>query len=377
MAGILSPGHPVNHSFDAHSLAVKGIAGLTPYKPGKPIEALEREYGVSSIIKLASNENPLGASPRALAAIRASEAEIHRYPDGNGYQLKQALAKHLQVNPDQLTLGNGSNEILELLARTFVTPDDEVLFSQHAFAVYPIVTQAVGATASIAPAKNFGHDLEAMAERISQRTRLVFIANPNNPTGTWLTRAEIKSFLSTVPENVIVAVDEAYFEYVEEPDYPDATAYLAGHPNLVVTRTFSKIYGLAGLRIGYGVSSPAIADLLNRARQPFNTNMLAQKAATAALEDTEFMRKSRETNRAGYRWLSGELQRLGLFCIPGVGNFISFRVDDAPAVYEALLRLGVIIRPVEDYGMPGFLRVTIGSEQENARFIGALSQVLC
>ena len=366
----------MNGSFDPQRIAVRGITGLTPYKPGKPIEALQREYGVSNIIKLASNENPLGASPRALAAIRASEPDCYRYPDGNGHELKQALARHLQVNPDQLTLGNGSNEILELLARTFVTPDDEVLFSQHAFAVYPIVTRAVGASAVVAPAKDFGHDLNAMAARISQRTRLIFIANPNNPTGTWLTRKEIESFLSKVPASAIVAVDEAYFEYVEEAEYGSALEFLSGCPNLVVTRTFSKIYGLAGLRAGYGISSPAIADLLNRARQPFNTNMLAQSAAIAALSDTDFVRNSRASNRAGYHWLTTELQRLGLFSIPGAGNFISFRVADAAAVYEALLRRGVIIRPVEDYGMPGFLRVTVGSESENARFIEALSQIV-
>ncbi len=365
-----------NASFNPVDLAVRGIAGLTPYKPGKPIEALEREYGVNNIIKLASNENPLGPSPAATAAMKSAEGEIYRYPDGNGFELKQALAGHLQVNADQITLGNGSNEILELLARTFVSPDDEVLFSQHAFAVYPIVTQAVGATAVTAPARNYGHDLDAMARRITDRTRLIFIANPNNPTGTWLTANDLKRFLDQTPQTAVVAVDEAYFEYVEEPEYASALDFLSEYPNLVITRTFSKIYGLAGLRMGYGVSSPAIADLLNRARQPFNTNLLAQAAAIAALGDAGFVAKSRETNRAGYGWLVGQLEKLGVFVIPGVGNFVSFRVDDAMDVYEALLRQGVIIRPIEDYDLPGFLRVTIGSGEENARFIDALSRTL-
>lgn len=366
----------MSSAFEPGKLAVKGIAGLRPYTPGKPVEALERELGISDIIKLASNENPSGASPKALAALKTTEPEIYRYPDGNGYELKRSLAAHLNLEPGQITLGNGSNEILELLARTFVTPDDEVLFSQHAFAVYPIVTQAVGARAVIAPAKDYGHDLDAMAHLISDRTRLIFIANPNNPTGTWLGKDELEQFLSGLPDSTIVAIDEAYFEYVSEPDYPNSLDFLPDLPNLVVTRTFSKIYGLAGLRAGYGVSSPAIADLLNRARQPFNINMLAQTAATAALGDREFVEKSREANQTGYQWLFGQLQKLGLYVIPGVGNFISFRVKDATGVYEALLRNGVIIRPIEDYDMPGFLRVTVGSVGENARFIDVLKQVL-
>ena len=363
-------------TFDPLNIAVKGIAGLTPYKPGKPIEALEREYGVRNIIKLASNENPLGASPLALTALQSAVTGINRYPDGNGFELKQALSRHLGVPASRTTLGNGSNEILELLARTFVTPADEVLFSQHAFAVYPIVTRAVGATAVVAPAKNHGHDLDAMADRITRRTRLIFIANPNNPTGTWLRREELKAFLEQTPETAVVVLDEAYFEYVTEADYPDSLAFLDQHPNLVVTRTFSKIYGLAGLRVGYGIASEAITDLLNRARQPFNTNLAAQAAAAAALEDTDFVSASRRSNREGMAVLEKELGELGLRFIPSVANFISFQVPDAPRVYQALLRLGVIVRPVEEYDMPGFLRVTIGSGEENWRFVEMLTQVL-
>jgi histidinol-phosphate aminotransferase len=362
---------------DFLDLAAPGVRKLEPYLPGKPIEELEREYGVTDAVKLASNENPLGPAPLALEAIRAHAAKVGRYPDGGGFALKQALAKHLGVTAEQITLGNGSNDILELAARTFVTSENEVIYSAHAFAVYPIVTQAVGALAVVTPAKNWGHDLDAMRAAVSERTRLIFIANPNNPTGTWLDGAALHAFLGSLPGHVMVVLDEAYFEYVEERDYPDGVDWLPDFPRLIVARTFSKIYGLAGLRIGYGISHPGVADLLNRVRQPFNVNSLALAAAQAALEDDGHVSRSRAVNRAGLAYLSQSLRAMGLSFIPSVANFITFELDrSGMEVYQALLRQGVIVRPVANYGMPRHLRVTIGTEAENTRFIAALRQAL-
>jgi histidinol-phosphate aminotransferase len=363
-------------AFDAFKLAVPGVRGLQPYIPGKPIEELEREYGVKNVIKLASNENPLGPSPKALAAAQAALVEIARYPDGGGFALKRALAAKLGVLPEQITLGNGSNDILEFAARTFVTAQDEVVFSQHAFAVYPIVTRAVDARAVEVPARDWGHDLAAMHAAITARTRLVFIANPNNPTGTWLRSDELREFLDHVPESVVVVVDEAYFEYVEESAYPDSIAWLARYPNLICARTFSKIYGLAGLRVGYGVSSPAVADLLNRVRQPFNVNSIAQAAALAALDDSAHLDKARRVNTDGMQQLAKGFEQLGLAYIPSAGNFVCVEVGEAGRVYENLLRAGVIVRPVANYGMPRHLRVTVGLVNENQRFLDALKKVL-
>jgi histidinol-phosphate aminotransferase len=358
------------------NLATPGVRGLQPYVPGKPIEELEREYGVTNVIKLASNENPLGPSPKALAAARAALPDIARYPDGGGFALKRALATKLGVLPEQVTLGNGSNDILEFAARAFVTAQDEVIFSQHAFAVYPIVTQAVGARAVEVPARDWAHDLDAMRAAITPRTRLIFIANPNNPTGTWLRRAALEAFLDKVPGSVIVVVDEAYFEYVEASDYPNTVAWLARYPNLVCARTFSKIYGLAGLRVGYGVSSAAIADILNRVRQPFNVNSVAQAAALAALGDDTHLDKARRVNTDGMRQLVQGFEQLGLDYIPSVGNFVCVEVGEAGRVYEQLLRAGVIVRPVASYGMPRHLRVTVGLPAENQRFLEALKIIL-
>ncbi|MBI3778451.1 MAG: histidinol-phosphate transaminase [Gammaproteobacteria bacterium] len=362
---------------DILRLANPGVQGLSPYQPGKPIEELEREYGVSNAIKLASNENPLGPSPRALEAAQKALRDINRYPDGNGFALKQALARKHGVAPDHITLGNGSNDILEFLARAFVQPENEVVFSDHAFAVYPIVTRAVGAKPVVTPAKNWGHDLAAMRAAVNARTRLVFIANPNNPTGTWLKAGELEAFIQALPAHVIVAVDEAYFEYVEEREYPDTIAWSAKYPNLVTTRTFSKAYGLAGLRAGYAVSSPQMADVLNRVRQPFNVNSIALAAAAAALSDELHVKRAVQANREGMQLLVGAFQSLGLKFIPSVGNFVcvDFGRPAAP-VYEALLREGVIVRPVANYGMPNHLRVTIGLPEENARFLEALKRVL-
>jgi histidinol-phosphate aminotransferase len=361
---------------DILRLATPGVRDLEPYKPGKPIEELEREYGVTGTIKLASNENPLGPSPRALAAAREALADIHRYPDGNGFVLKNALAKQHRIAPECITLGNGSNDILEFLARAFVLPENEVIFSEHAFAVYPIVTRAVGAKAVVIPAQNWGHDLVAMRAAVNVRTRLVFIANPNNPTGTWLKADELEAFVRALPAHVLVAVDEAYFEYVGEREYPNTIAWTAKYPNLVTTRTFSKAYGLAGLRVGYGVSSPAVADVLNRVRQPFNVNSVALAAATAALEDAAHVARAVQINRDGMRQLIEAFRDLGLDYIPSAGNFVCVDFKrPAAAMYEALLRQGVIVRPVANYGMPNHLRVTVGLPEENERFIKALEKV--
>jgi len=363
-------------------LAAPGLKGLQPYQPGKPIEELEREYGISNIIKLASNENPLGPSLLALEAIKQELDELARYPDGNGFALKQALSQKLGVEKSHITLGNGSNDILELIARAFATADNDVIFSQHAFAVYPIVTQAVNARAVVIPAKDWGHDLEAMAQAVTDRTRLVFIANPNNPTGTYLTADKLKGFIAGLPRHVIVVVDEAYFEYAHDPrmqadGYPDVTQWLGEFPNLIVTRTFSKAYGLAALRVGYSVSDPGIADLLNRVRQPFNVNHLAIVAATAALNDSQHLDKGIHLNAVGMQQLVEGFDTLGLDFIPSVGNFVCVDVGKAAAtVYDALLHEGVIVRPVANYQMPQHLRVTIGLPQENERFLQALLKVL-
>lgn len=368
---------------DYIELALAGVRELTPYQPGKPIEELERELGVTHTLKLASNENPLGPSPRALEALRARVDSLALYPDGNGFELKAALAAHLDVDAKCITLGNGSNEILELVARAYLAPGLEAVFSDHAFAVYPIVTQAVGATARITAANGVDHaqphgsDLDAMADAITGNTRVVFVANPNNPTGTWLTRAEVEAFLSRVPESVLVVMDEAYCEYVQEPDYPNALEWLDRYPNLIVTRTFSKIYGLAGIRIGYSVSSAQVADVLNRVRQPFNTNALAQAAAAAALSDSAHVEHSVRVNAQGLRQYAEAFEDRGLAYIPSVANFITVDVGrEAGPVYQALLREAVIVRPVANYGLPTHLRITVGRSEENARVIAALDKVL-
>jgi histidinol-phosphate aminotransferase len=364
-------------SADVLSLATPGVRGLSPYQPGKPIEELEREYGVRNAIKLASNENPLGPSPQALAAAHTALDDIRLYPDGNGFALKVALATFLGVELTQITLGNGSNDVLEFVARGFATPEHEIVFSAHAFAVYPIAAQAVGAKAVVTPAKHWGHDLQAMRAAINARTRVVFVANPNNPTGTWLLAAELEAFLLGLPAHVIAVVDEAYFEYVQESGYASMLSLVARCPNLVVMRTFSKAYGLAGLRVGYAVSSPAVADVLNRVRQPFNVNSVALAAATAAVQDQEHVRKAAQLNRDGLRQVTQGLAPLGLTYIPSVGNFVCIDFGRAAMpIYDKLLREGVIVRPVANYGMPNHLRVTIGLPEENERFLKALEKVM-
>lgn len=367
---------------DFLKLATPGVAGLHPYQAGKPIEELERELGISNIIKLASNENPLGPSPKVVAAMQAELADIWLYPDGNGFDLKEKLAALHGVAMNQITLGNGSSEPLEFIVRAFVQPGDEVLFSEHSFAIYPIVTQAAGGIGVAAPAKDWGYDLDALKQKISDKTRVIFIANPNNPTGTWLGAKELEQFIAGVPENIIVVVDEAYYDYASHPatgatDYPNAIDWVAKYPNLMVTRTFSKSYALAGLRVGYSVSHPQVADLMNRVRPPFNVNNLAMVAAVAALDDTDHLRASVEMNAAGLKQLTAAFDEMGLEYIPSVGNFISVDVQrEGKPVFDALLREGVIVRPVANYAMPTHLRITVGRPEENERFIVALKKVL-
>jgi histidinol-phosphate aminotransferase len=349
------------------------IAGITPYSPGKPIEELERELGITGSIKLASNENPRGPSPKALAALSDATKTLHRYPDGGGHYLRLALAERWKVSPDQIILGNGSDEVITFLTKAFLAPGDEAVMAEPSFIVYKIDVTAEHAKPVTVPLNEFRHDLPAMAKAVTARTRLVFVCNPNNPTGTYVTAAEVGAFLQAIPPDVIVVFDEAYYEYVTAADYPDTLAILKGGRNVVLLRTFSKIYGLAGLRIGYGLTTPEIVQHLNRIRPPFNTNSLAQKAALAALSDEEHVRESRRLNTEGMGFLTERLNALGLTVVPSQANFLYFDVkQDGKAVFEALLRRGVIVRHLGG----AFLRVTIGLSQENERFITALQAIL-
>jgi histidinol-phosphate aminotransferase len=363
---------------DICDLAPGYIRAIAPYQPGKPISELSRELGLeeAGIIKLASNENPLGVSPLARRALEAALADLARYPDGNGFDLKQALSRRYGVAQECIVIGNGSNDVLEMAARTFLAPGLDAVYSQHAFAVYPLAVQAVGATGIEVPAKNYGHDLAAMRRSITPGTRLVFIANPNNPTGTLAPARELEAFIANLPRTVLVVLDEAYNEYLAEELRSDSVGWLERYPHLVITRTFSKVYGLAGLRAGYAFAAPGVAGLMNRVRQPFNVNSMALAAATAALGDVDFVRKSFELNRSGMRQVTGDFKRQGIEYIPSYGNFVSFRVKDAAGVFRKLLRAGVIVRPIASYGMPQHLRVTIGLESENARFLDSLERAI-
>lgn len=354
------------------------IRAIAPYQPGKPIDELARELGLdaSRIVKLASNENPLGASPKALFAIDAAMDTLARYPDGSGFDLKAALVAKLNVDVAQVVLGNGSNDVLEMAARAFLSPATSAVFSEHAFAVYPLATLAVGATGITAPARDYGHDLSAMLAAIRADTRMVFIANPNNPTGTLLSNADILAFLEQVPSQVVVVLDEAYGEYLPPELQSDALTWLARFPNLIVTRTFSKAYGLAGLRVGYALASAAVADMLNRVRQPFNVNSLALVAATAALNDDEFIARSYALNQLGMRQLTQGLRLLDIDYIPSYANFLAIRIGNATAMYRRLLEHGVIVRPIGNYGMPEYLRVSIGLAAENNQFLQALEDAI-
>ncbi len=364
-------------SCDFLNIANSGVQKLHPYQAGKPTDELERELGITNIVKLASNENPLGLSDSVKVALQKELSELTRYPDANGYYLKQALAEKYAVELQQVTLGNGSNDLLELVARAFVSCENEVIFAQYAFVVYPIVTQAIGAKAVVVPAKDYGHDLDAMADAITNNTKLIFIANPNNPTGTFLEQDEIKSFLTKVPENVLVVLDEAYFEYASADRRGNAIEWIKEFPNLIILRTFSKAYGLAGLRVGYSISNPQIADILNRVRQPFNCNALALKAAETILQDEKYLQESIKLNNAGMADLSTFFREHELEYIPSMGNFITVNVaTSGDKVYQELLKEGVIVRPITGYGLPNHLRISIGTQAENQRFKQALVKVL-
>jgi histidinol-phosphate aminotransferase len=359
-------------------LAPDYIRSIAPYQPGKPISELAREMGRAEddIVKLASNENPLGVSPLARRAIQDVLDGLARYPDGNGFELKRALGERYGVAQERIVLGNGSNDVLELAARTFLTPGSSAIYSQHAFAVYPLVVQAMGATGIEVPAKNFGHDLDAMLGAVRPDTRMVFVANPNNPTGTLVAAAELEAFVAALPSRVLVVLDEAYNEYLAAEHQAGSLAWLEKYSNLLISKTFSKAYGLAGLRVGYALGDPGVADLMNRVRQPFNVNSISLAAAAAALKDTAFVRKSFELNQAGMRQITQGFARMGIEYIPSFGNFVSFRLRDAAGVYRKLLQAGVIVRPIAGYGMPDYLRVSTGLESENARFLDSLKQAL-
>ena len=358
-------------------LAPSYIRAIAPYQPGKPIAELERELGITGIVKLASNENPLGASPKAVAAMHEAIKTIALYPDGNGFELKDALAKRYGVARANLVLGNGSNDLLELASRAFLAPGDVAVYSAHAFAVYALATQAVGARGITVAAKEFGHDLDAMLKAaVQHKAKMVFIANPNNPTGTYLTSTALQNFLQALPANVLVVLDEAYNEYLPQEQRYDSVSWLEKYPNLIISRTFSKAYGLAGLRVGYAIAHEQITDMMNRVRQPFNVNSIAQAAAVAALYDVDFVEKTYDLNQRGMEQITSGLTKLGLSYIPSYGNFISFRIGGATAMYRRLLELGVIVRPIANYDMADYLRVSIGLETENDKFLSALAQVL-
>jgi histidinol-phosphate aminotransferase len=365
-------------------LATPGVQQLTAYQPGKPVEELERELGIKGSIKLASNENPLGPSQAALDTINKLSSSINFYPDGGGFTLSKRLAQKHQLDAANITLGNGSNDILELVTRAFLTAEHSAVFSEYSFAVYPIVVQAVGAKANVAKAfpedhetMPLGHDPDALLAQIEKNTRIVFIANPNNPTGTWLTPSMLEDMFSKIPQDVIIVLDLAYTEYMDEAIKPPLKQWLKKFPNLLITQTFSKVYALAGLRIGYSISNPEIAGILNRVRQPFNTNILAQAAAVASLDDDAHVIESVAMNNAGKTFLQKAFKDMDLYFLPTMGNFISVNVkQDGLTVYQKLLQQGVIVRPVANYDMPEYLRITIGTQPQNERFIEALEQCL-
>ncbi|GGB97054.1 histidinol-phosphate aminotransferase 2 [Oxalicibacterium flavum] len=365
----------------SHSFGPDYIRAIAPYQGGKPISEVAREFGLdeSKIVKLASNENPLGMPESARKAM-AAVADAGRYPDGNGFELKAALTAKYGVPAEWITLGNGSNDILELAARAFVQPGQSVVYAEYSFAVYPLATQAVGARSLVVKAKNYGHDLEAMLDAIEDDTRLVFIANPNNPTGTFIPGPEVEAFLKRVPPHVVVVLDEAYTEFLSEEQRYDSIAWVAQYPNLLVTRSMSKVYGLAGLRIGYGIAQAGITDLLNRIRQPFNVNIFAQAAAIAALADDDFVKRSAQINADGYCQLTMAFDEMGLPYVLSSGNFVLVKVGDddgaGARVNLALLKQGIIVRPVGNYGLPQWLRISIGLEEENDLCIAALKKAL-
>jgi len=359
-------------------LAPANVREIAPYVPGKPIAETARELGLaeSDILKMASNENPLGPSPKAIEAIRGALDDLHYYPDGSGFDLKAVLARKYAVEPANLVLGNGSNDVLELVARAFLTSADSAVYSQHAFMVYALAVQAIGAKHIEVPAKRYGNDLDALARAVRGDTKMVFVANPNNPTGTFSPWEEVRAFVARVPKHVLVVLDEAYGEYLPDALKSPTPGWIAEHPNLVISRTLSKAFGLAGLRVGYGIAHPQIAEVMNRVRQPFNVNHLAMVAACAALGDAEFIARSRAVNAAGLAQLAAGFERLGLEFIPSFGNFITVRVGNAARAYQSMLAEGVIVRPIAGYGMPEHLRVTVGKPGQNERFLAALERAM-
>jgi len=356
------------------------LKALAPYPPGRPIEEVQREYGLRRVIKLASNENPLGPSPKAMAALRRHIREAHLYPDGNVFYLREALSRHLRVRPERLMFGNGSDELIIWLALTYLGPRDSIIISQYSFVRYQMAAQLVGVRWKTIPLVEWRHDLRAMARAVVSHTRIIFLANPENPVGRMVGRAEFERFLKAVPRNVLIVLDQAYYEYVQAKDYFNGIDYIGRYPNLVVLRTFSKVYGLAGLRIGYGVAHPQIVRDVNRVRPPFNVNRLAQEAAIAALDDKAFVRRSIQLNEAGRRYLSGEMDRLGLEYVPSQTNFILVRVGcegvDAAAIAQGMMRRGVIVRPMTGFGLSDYVRITIGLPAENRLAVRVLKKVL-
>lgn len=353
----------------------RNIDSLVPYPPGKPIEELERELGITGSIKLASNENPLGPSKKAVEAVSKALGNLHRYPDGSCYYLKERLSQFLGVPPEMLIFGNGSNEIIELVARAFLKRGEEAVMADPSFAVYPIVMKAMGGKSRIVPLKDMRHDLPSMAKAITDKTRLVFIANPNNPTGTMVNAAEFEKFMKKVRKDIIVCVDEAYYEFVNSSEFPRTLDYIMEGRQVLLLRTFSKIYGLAGLRVGYGVAHPDIIGYMHRVRQPFNVNTLAQIAAIAALDDTDHLQRTIENNRRGLEYLYSAVKALGFEYVPTEANFFLIKVGDGKKIYNDLLRRGVIVRPMASYNMPEYIRVTVGLPEENKRFIETFAQV--
>lgn len=360
------------------SLRVRGgIKELVPYDPGKPIEELQREMGLKRVIKLASNENSLGPSPNALEALSGAVCNLNRYPDGSCYYLKMKMAQKLGVSPENLVFGNGSNEIIELLMRTYLESGDEVMYGEPTFIVYKLISKAMDVRGVGVKLANFTYDLRAIARAINKRTRMIFIANPNNPTGTMVSHHEVMNFLQEVPEDLIVVFDEAYIEYVEEEDFPKLIPLvLEGKRPLVLLRTFSKIYGLAGIRLGYGIAPPQLIDYMNRVRQPFNVNALAQAAALAALDDEEHVAKSRAMVVKGKEFLYRGLEELGLDFVPSQTNFFLIHVGDSVHVFQELLERGVIVRNMVGYGLPEYIRVTVGTEEENAIFLHEMEELM-
>jgi len=354
------------------------VRRIAPYQAGKPVSELAREYGLNEheIVKLASNENPLGVPESARRAMMEAAAEIARYPDSNGFELKAAIGRKYSVPSDWITLGNGSNDILELAAHALVQPGQSIVYAQYSFAVYALATQEVGARAIVVPARELGHDMDAMLAAIAPDTRVVFVANPNNPTGTFVPAPMMERFLARVPADVVVVLDEAYNEYLPAELRFDSSEWVRRHPNLLVSRTFSKAYGLAGLRVGFGLAQPELTDLLNRVRQPFNVNSLAQAAAIAALDDQAFLDRSYELNMQGLQRLQDAFGAMGLQYVPSYGNFVLVRVGDAATVFDRLLRSGVIVRPVGAYGLPEWLRVSVGLPEENEKLLSALAEAL-